>query len=150
VTWPVPAALRIPWNADVLAFLERARPSAHSDVASELARAACGLPGARAFCPAPAGYAWVALHTPEGRVFGLAYGMKALALRLGPHDAVAALRDRGERAEEIGPGWIVFDPFLTDERSDATRARLARFCRAAFDEASGPAPGSSARALGPP
>ena len=141
MTWAIPAALRIPWNADVMAFLERARPSAHSDVASELSLAARGLPGVRAFCPAPAGYAWVALHTPEGRVFGLAYGMKALALRLGPHDAVAALRDRGERAEEIGPGWIVFDPFLPDERSDATRARLARFCRAAFDAASesGPA-----------
>lgn len=97
MTWAVPAGLRIPWNADALAFLERTRPSAHSDVASELSYAARGLPGVRAFCPAPAGYAWVALHTPEGRVFGLAYGMRALVLRLGPHDAVAALRDRGER-----------------------------------------------------
>jgi hypothetical protein len=137
MTWAIPASLRIPENADVLAYLERTRPSAHSDVASELSLAARGLPAAREFCPDPAAYAWVVLHTPGGRIFGLASGMRELALRLGGHEAVAALRERGERAEEVGPGWIAFDPFVADERTEITRARLRRYCRAAFEAAAG-------------
>ena len=140
MTWGVPAALRVPWNDAVLAYLGREAPSAHSDVASELSLAAAGIPGARAYCPDPARYAWVLLYTPEGRVFGLAAGMDLVAFRLGPHEAVAALREGAERAERIGPGWIGFRAFVAAEPTAETRARLARWCRAAFDGALGAGP----------
>jgi hypothetical protein len=134
---PLPDRLRIPENARVVRFLERQAPSAHSDVADELERAVRGLRGAGTWCPDAPAYAWVAAHTRAGRIFALAYGQSALAVRLAPDDERAALADRGA-SDAIGPGWVRFDPFHADEPTATTRERLRRWCAAALRTAGEP------------
>ena len=135
--WTVPSDLRIPANADVIAFLEATAPSAHSDVATELASAIRGLPGTSTVCPNPAAYAWVAARNSAGRVYALAYGQTAMCVRVGPGRLEAALSERGAPATEIGGDWVRFDAFVTDEPLAATRARLHRWCTIAFQLAGG-------------
>ena len=72
----------IPDNADVIAFIRRVNPFAHSDVGSLLFDLATHIDGARAYCPLPQSYAYVVLHTAEYRIFAIAYGQRGLAVRL--------------------------------------------------------------------
>jgi len=138
--WTVPSELRIPANADAIEFLETTAPSAHSDVVSELESAIRGLPGTSTICPDPAGYAWVLAHTSHGRILALAYGQSALCLRVGAERIEAAVGERGVPAAEIGSEWVRFDPFVVDEPTSATRARLHRWCTVAFQHAGGAGP----------
>jgi len=135
--WTVPANLRIPANAEAIAFLETTAPSAHSDVASALESAIRGLPGTSTACPDPAGYAWVAAHASGGQIYALAHGQSSLCVRVGAEQLEAALGDRGAPAPEIGHDWVRFDPFAVDEPTPATRARLHRWCTVAFQQAGG-------------
>ncbi len=133
--WTLPDRLSIPRNESVARFLDRAQPSAHSDVATELTLAADGLPGAAAYCPDPQRYAYLVLHDERGTIFGLAYGMRGLALRIGADALDEASREGAEAEAEIGRGWAVFDPFRVDERTEITRARLKRWCARSYQRA---------------
>lgn len=132
MTWRTPPELRLPVNAGVLRYLESAQPSAHGDLAEELARAVEGLAGVSTVSPDVARCAWVAACTREKRVFALARGMRSLAVRLAADLVAAALADRGAACPELGPGWVEFDPFLADERTPITRERVRRWCGTAF------------------
>jgi hypothetical protein len=132
VTWLIDERLRVAQNRAVLAFLDQAQPSAHSDVASELDLGCRGLPGVSLYCPDPMRYAWVAALDREQCIFGLAYGMRELALRVGAGRVDAAVASGAERAPELGPGWVGFDPFAADEPQAQTRARIRDWCRIAL------------------
>jgi hypothetical protein len=110
-------------------------PSAHDDVASELARAVRKLPGVTTVCPDPRRYAWVAACTRAQRVFALARGMSSLAVRLPRDLAQHALDDGGAACPEIGPGWVAFDPFRPDEPTRTTRSRVRHWCELAHRHA---------------
>ena len=131
-TWALPERLDVAHNESVARFIERVRPSAHSDVATELALAAEELPGIGTHCPDPARYAYVVLHDGAGRIFALAFGMRGFALRVGADAMDEAIADGAEADPGIGEGWVVFDPFRVDERTGAARARLKRWTARAF------------------
>ncbi len=123
-----------PANADVLRYLRRELPSAHSDLSEELTRSVAGLSDVETYCPTQWSYAFVVLHGPDQTIFGLAAGMSALAYRLAPARLPAALEDGAWPAPELGRDWVRFEPW-TDEPLAESRRRLARWCRAAAEDA---------------
>lgn len=102
-----------PENADVLAFIRRVNPFAHSDVGTVVFESARQIDGAEAYCPSAASCAYVVLHTASHRIVAIAYDQHGLAVRLGARalaDAVAA----GHRlAPAIGADWVEIDPWPT-------------------------------------
>lgn len=129
--WAIDGGFSTAANADVLDFLRRRNPSAHSDVAEELTRAGAGLPGVRSYCPDPQRYAFVVLHLDDLTIMGLAFGQSGLAFRL-PGDRVQeAVRDGGAVAVELGPTWVCFEPWTNRETLAQSRQRLARWCAVA-------------------
>lgn len=123
-------------NADVIEFIRRVNPFAHSDVGSVLFELARKTPGSRAYCPVPSVYSYVVLHTDSNRIFAIAFGMSGLAFRLASNDEVVALADGGARARDIGSSWIGFEPWGKEPRK-VTDARLRRWCARAFANAAG-------------
>jgi len=122
--WTIDKRFRIPANKEILAFLERTHPSAHSDISSALLASAKGLGGVRWYCPDTHAYAWMALHTSEQRIFALALGMNTLAFRLPPEPSQEAIGSGGEAAPEMGDGWVRFQL--------GWNADLSRWCKAAL------------------
>jgi hypothetical protein len=123
--WSVAGCFRIPENADIVDFiLKHPTLSAHDDVASVLHDAARGLGGVRQYCPDPAAYAYVVLHTADNRIFAIAYGQSGLAFRLPLAVLPEALADGGTDATDLGPGWVSFPPWGSSD--------LRRWCRLAL------------------
>jgi len=124
----------IDFNADVMEFIRRVNPFAHSDVGAVLFDLGKETLGAYAYCPVPSVYSYVVLHTDADRIFAIAFGMSALAFRFAPEDAETALGDGGTHALEIGANWMRFEPWSREPRS-VTHERLARWCARACDTA---------------
>jgi hypothetical protein len=127
----------IPENGDVLEFIRRTNPFAHTDVGGLLFDLRGELAGARAYCPAPASCAYVVLHTAADRIFAIAFGQRGLAFRIGGGARAEALADGAAPAPEIGPDWIRLDPWDSERRNDGG-ARIRRLAGAAFDQACNP------------
>ncbi len=125
--WNIDERFRSPANKEILVFLERAHPSAHSDIASALLASAKGLGGVRWYYPDTHAYAWLALHTSANRIFALALGMSTLAFRLPPDVSTEAIRSGGEAAPEMGSGWVRFQLGWNMD--------LNRWCKAALEAA---------------
>ena len=121
-------------NADVIGFIRRVNPFAHSDVGSVLFELAKKIPGAHAYCPVPSAYSYVLLHTDANRIFAIAFDMRGLAFRIAPEDEATALADGGLPATNIGPGWVAFEPW-SREPATVTRERLLRWCTRACESA---------------
>jgi hypothetical protein len=121
-------------NADVMEFIRRVNPFAHSDVGSILFELGKEIHGAHAYCPVPSVYSYVVLHTDANRIFAIAFGMSGLAFRLALSDEAAARSDGGIRAADIGAGWMRFEPWGRDSRA-VTGARLRRWCACAHANA---------------
>ena len=136
------ARFHVAGNEDVLEFVRRANPFAHSDVGSILLALGESIPGACAYSPSYAQCAYVVLHTQAWRIFAIAFGQRGLAFRLAPASRLAALADGGVVASDIGPDWVAFAPWgggggggNQASRVDG-RARLQRWCsRASADAA---------------
>jgi hypothetical protein len=99
-----------PENADVLAFIRRANPFAHTDVGTVVFECARTIGGAGAYCPSPKSCAYVVLHTASQRIVAIAYGQRGLAVRLGATahaEAIAA----GRPSSAIGADWVEIDPW---------------------------------------
>lgn len=76
-------------------------------------------------------YAFVVLHLEDATIIGLAYGQSGLVFRV-PGDRLAEARRQGGRlSEELGPGWVSFEPWTDAESLEESRRRLARWCRIA-------------------
>lgn len=126
----------IPLNEDVLAFVRRTNPFAHSDVGSLLIDLGKRDSGAHSYSPSFAQCAYVVLHTEAWRIVAIAYGQRGLAFRLAPESRAAALADGGSPAPDIGPDWVSFPPWKVGVQSDENRARLEGWCVQAFADAS--------------
>jgi hypothetical protein len=100
-----------PENADVLAFIRRVNPFAHSDVGSVLFDCARQIAGAQAYCPSVASYAYVVMHTPSQRIVAIAYDRRGLAVRLGPAAQADAIAAGNKLVPGIGPDWVEVDPW---------------------------------------
>ena len=103
-------------NADVLAFIRRVNPFAHSDVGTVVFECARRIDGAGAYCPSPASCAYVVLHTASQRIVAIAYGQHGLAVRLGATahaEAIAA----GRPSSAIGADWVEIEPWPTSRTS---------------------------------
>lgn len=124
----------IPFNADVMEFVRRANPFAHTDVGGRLIDLGKELPGTTAYCPSYKSCAYVVLHTDTDRIFAIAYGQRGLAFRIGASALDAAIADGGAPTPEIGPGWLAFAPY--DSRTVKwTAVRLRHWCAQAFQDA---------------
>lgn len=121
------ARFSIPDNKDVIEFIRKTNPFAHSDVGSVLFELRKTTPSAHAYCPVPSVYSYVVLHTDANRIFAIAFGMRGLAFRLSGSDLTEALADAGVAAPEIGDDWVRFEPW-SRETVDVTRARLQKWC----------------------
>jgi len=122
-------------NEDVIGFIRRVNPFAHSDVGSLLLDLGKKLDGAHAYSPSYKQYAYVVLHTDASRVFAIAYGQRGLAFRLSPSSYAAALADDGSPAEDIGCDWVKFDPWNPNVSTVELHARLERWSAQAFADA---------------
>lgn len=127
-SWQIDPRFETPENAEVLDFLRRVGPSAHSDVAEELIRSADRLSGVSHYCPNPRNYAFVILHLPNFSIIGLAYGQSTLAYRLPESRIAQATQERASRASELGQGWFFFEPWSNNEPLRESRRRLAHWC----------------------
>jgi len=104
--WALDNRLDTAVNRDVIAYLRRAQPSAHSDVAARLIDAIAGLSGAYWSCPDVQAYAYVAVCTPQHGIFGLAHGLSGLALRLARGEHARAIAEGARPLPEIGEDWL--------------------------------------------
>jgi hypothetical protein len=126
----------IPHNADVLAFVRRANPFAHSDVGSLLLVLGKGVAGSHAYMPSFRDCAYVVLHDDAWSIFAIAFGQRGLAFRLAPSSVAAALADGGAVAPQIGSDWVSFEPWDVGVPTDVLRARLERWCSRAYSDRS--------------
>lgn len=101
----------IPENSDVIEFIRRANPFAHTDVGSILFDLAKEIDGISAYRPSPSSCAYVVLHDNANRIFAIAYGQQGLAFRLDGSDHAEALDDVGDHSNDIGPDWVRLDPW---------------------------------------
>lgn len=118
-------------NADVLEFVRRTNPFAHSDIGSVLLSLGKKIPGAQAYSPSYKDFAYVVLHTDAWRIFAIAYGQRGLAFRLGLASREAAMADGGAAAGDIGPDWVSFAPWGSADQA----ARLERWSAQAMADA---------------
>lgn len=121
-------------NEDVLAFIRRANPFAHSDVGSVLFALGKQIPGAHAYCPSVSSLAYVVLHTASDRIVAIAFDQRGLAFRLGAPAYADAIADGGTEAPTIGPDWMRFDPWAV-RPVDTTYPHLQRWAERAFADA---------------
>ena len=119
-------------NDDVIGFIRRTNPFAHSDVGSLLLELAKKIDGAHAYSPSYKQYAYVVLHSEASRIFAIAYGQRGLAFRLAVSSRDTALGDGATAAEDIGRDWVHLDPWNPNVSRSEMDARLARWSARAF------------------
>jgi hypothetical protein len=122
-------------NEDVIEFIRRVNPFAHSDVGSLLLDLGKKIAGAHAYSPSYKQCAYVVLHTDASSIFAIAYGQRGLAFRLSLSSYATALADDGSPADDIGRDWIKFDPWNPNIPTAARQARLERWSAQAFADA---------------
>ena len=122
-------------NNEVIEFIRRVNPFAHSDVGSLLLDLSKKIAGAHAYSPSYKQCAYVVLHNDASRIFAIAYGQRGLAVRLSPASYTAALADDGSSAPDIGSDWIKFDPWNPNVSTAVLQARLERWSAQAFADA---------------
>lgn len=125
---------KIDANAEAMRFIAEVNPFAHSDVGSVLLELGKELPDVLAYCPSYRSCAYVVLHTAADRIFAIAYGQRALSLRLDDRALDEALADGGTRDPRIGAHWVSFPPWPTRNDPNAPE-RLRRWCRRAWLDA---------------
>ncbi len=113
--------------------------SAHDEVADALRESARGLSDVESYCPDVHSYAYFVLHTRSNRIFGIAFGQRALAYRLPQERIAEALAEGGSVCSEIGDDWVLLDPWRTNGPA------APKWCKVAHDHAFAPASSSGKR-----
>lgn len=113
------ARFSIPENAEILEFIRRVNPFAHSDVGQLLLDLGKEI-GASWYCPAPKACAYVVLYTAVNRIFAIAYDQRSVAFRLPGASRAEALAAGGDQVPAIGADWIRFDPWTTSRANGET------------------------------
>ena len=111
-----------PENADVIEFIRRVNPFAHTDVGTIVFDCANQIAGAGAYCPLPSSCAYAVLHTPSNRIVAIAYGQRGLAVRLGVTAHAEAIAAGGIPKAEIGADWVEIDPWPKTRAPDQRAA----------------------------
>ena len=126
---------KIPANRDVIEFIRRENPFAHSDIGDALIRLGKLVPGAQYYCPSFSSLAYVVLHTRANLIFAIAIGMLKIDFRL-PLALVGSAIESGEGdLSAIGADWLSVPPFPRGEPRAEVDARLHRWCEAAYQYA---------------
>ena len=125
------ARFKIDANAEVMRFVAEVNPFAHSDVGDVLIRLGKELPDVLQYCPSFKSCAYVVLHTPADRIFAIAYGQRALSVRLHDDAVEEALAGGLTPDPLIGPDWVGLPPWPTRDDPFAT-GRLRLWCRRAW------------------
>lgn len=130
------ARLKTAFNRDVMTFVRRASPHAHTDVGSLLVSLAGRVAGTHAYSPAFRQCLYVVLHDDADRIVAIAYGQRGLAIRVRPARQREASAEGAVPEPEIGGDWMRFP---ADARGgyDALLFRLAPWCAWALADASG-------------
>ena len=110
-------------NRDVIEFIRRTNPFAHSDVGSLLFEFAKAIPGARAYCPARTSLAYVVLHDEADRIVAIAFGQRGFGIRLRQASIDGAVAEGAVRAPDIGADWVTFDPWDANDKTRHQRLR---------------------------
>jgi hypothetical protein len=119
-------------NADVIEFIRKKNPFAHSDVGSVAFELGKQIPGAHAYCPAATSYAYVVLHDDRDRIFAIAFGQHGFGLRLAPSSIDEAVADGAVPAPDIGADWVTLDPW--DAKDKARKQKVAAWTKRALAE----------------
>jgi len=128
--WTIDDRFKTAVNQDVVSFIMRHENlSAHDEIAEWLTRSACGLPDVSWYCPDVQSYAYFILHTLDDRIFGIAFGQRALAYRIPLEKIVEAVADGGRPYPDIGDDWVLFAP-----GEMAGSELIRRWCKIAYDK----------------
>jgi hypothetical protein len=128
---------KIPPNRDVIQYIRRENPFAHSDVGGLLIALGRRVPGAQHYCPSLSSLAYVVLHTPANLIFAIATGMHKIDFRL-PFELVTEAIESGEAEHSAighpgsGSAWLSCRPFPKGEPKALIETRLKRWCEAAY------------------
>jgi hypothetical protein len=126
---------KIPANRDVIEFIRRENPFAHSDIGDALIRLGKVVPGARYYCPNYSSLAYVVLHNRASVIFAIAIGMHKIDFRL-PLALVGSAMASGEGEHSaVGADWLSVQPFPRCEPRTQVDATLSRCCEAAYEYA---------------
>ncbi|HEY4306473.1 MAG TPA: hypothetical protein VGM82_18505 [Gemmatimonadaceae bacterium] len=123
-----------PANAEVIEFIRRVNPFAHSDIGTVLFDCAREIPGAQAYCPSVASYAYVVVHTPVSGIVAIAYDRRRLAIRLSAASHADAIAAGNVETSAIGPEWIEINPWTLPRGSGQRSA--SDWVRQAYGELS--------------
>jgi hypothetical protein len=126
---------KIPVNRDVIEYIRRENPFAHSDIGAKLIELSKRLPGSNYYCPSFRSCAYVALHTEANAIFAIALGMLKIAYRLPSNMVTEAIANGIGEPSDIGNEWLDVDPLRGSVSAEITNARVFRLCEAAFHNA---------------
>ena len=130
--WPIEVKFGIITNKEVLSFLKKGSPSAHSDLVDEFRLAAQSAPGVHFYCPDTSKYAFFATHLADYRIVALALGMRKIVFRLPKSLASDAVQNGGVLFPEIGPEWVSFTLASNNEPESESRRKLGHWFRKAL------------------
>jgi hypothetical protein len=125
---------KIPANADVVGYIARANPFAHSDLGQRLIDLKGTLSEATVYSPSFKICAYVVLHNPANVIFAFAADMRDLSFRLPPamHGEMLALGRANP--SRIGGEWLDIAAFPSRQTTESEQ-RLADYCAAALRHA---------------
>ena len=111
-------------QATLLRWLEEQRPSAHSDVGSDLLSAVRAEGGDfLAYSPSFGDCRYIAIIRAR-RVCALAHGQKTACFCVRPTDQAAAIALGGRARPDLGEGWISFELYFRTQPTPDLRAWL--------------------------
>ena len=131
-SWVIEGKFEIIANQEVLSFLKKCSPSAHSDLVDEFRLAAQSAPGVHFYCPNTSQYAFFAAHLADYTIVALALGMHKIVFRLPKALVSDAVQDGGFSFPEIGPEWVSFTLESKNEPEDESRRKLDHWFRKAL------------------
>jgi hypothetical protein len=131
VRWVIGEKFETMANKDVLSFLKKSSPSAHSDLVDEFRLAAQSAPDVHFYCPDTSNYAFYAAHLADYTIVALALGMRKIAFRLPKSLVFDAVQDGGVSFPEIAPEWVSFTLASNSEQEVASRRKLGHWFRKA-------------------
>lgn len=132
MSWVIEGKFETIANKDVLSFLKKCSPSAHSDLVDEFRLAAQSAPGVHFYCPDTIRYAFFAAHLADDTIVALALGMHKVVFRLPKSLVSDAVQDGGVSFPEIGSEWVLFSLDSRNEPEVDSRRKLAHWFREAL------------------
>jgi hypothetical protein len=122
---------KISANADVINYIRRASPFAHSDLGQKLIDLNGELSLSSVYCPSFESCAYVILHDARNVIFAFAADMRDLSLRLPSSLYDEALMLGHGSASRVGGDWLDIAAFPRQGERAAGEAALAQYLIAA-------------------